>query len=114
VAVRLSRYDRSRFVDYSDLIKDYDILQSDFVDSLKRLQSLGFVSITEPDENRLDIISFRLYGDTTMWWILAEFNGLLNPFELEVGSKIFYPSLGDIETIYFNIQKSLNTFPDGR
>lgn len=28
--------------------------------------------------DRLDLIAYKFYGDSTLWWIIAEANGLVN------------------------------------
>lgn len=50
---------------------------------------------TVKDEETLQNIAFRYYGDSGKWYIIAEANGILNPFkELESGTLIRIPSYG--------------------
>lgn len=32
------------------------------------------------EEGRLDLIAARAYGDTSLWWIIADANNIFNPF----------------------------------
>ena len=39
--------------------------------------------------DRWDTISYRFYNTTALWWMIANYNGVLDPFtELVVGDKI--------------------------
>lgn len=50
---------------------------------------------TVKDGETLQNIAFRYYGDSGKWYIIAEANGILNPFkELESGILIRIPSYG--------------------
>lgn len=50
---------------------------------------------TVKDGETLQNIAFRYYGDSGKWYIIAEANGILNPFkELESGTLIRIPSYG--------------------
>lgn len=50
---------------------------------------------TVKDGETLQNIAFRYYRDSGKWYIIAEANGILNPFkELESGTLIRIPSYG--------------------
>lgn len=50
---------------------------------------------TVKDGETLQNIAFRYYEDSGKWYIIAEANGILNPFkELESGTLIRIPSYG--------------------
>ena len=50
---------------------------------------------TVKDGETLQNIAFRYYGDSGKWYIIAEANGILNPFkELESGTLIRITSYG--------------------
>jgi len=40
----------------------------------------------------LDALAYKYGGSETLWWIIAEVNGLLTPFDPVPGSKILIPS----------------------
>jgi hypothetical protein len=44
-------------------------------------------------ENRLDLISAVFYGQSRYWWLLAQYNNILDPFsEVEAGRVLFIPT----------------------
>lgn len=48
----------------------------------------------------LDLIALNHYNDPTRYWIIADFNRILDPFEkLTVGQKLKIPVLSNIEFI---------------
>ena len=39
-------------------------------------------------------IAFNLYKDARLWWVVAEFNDIIDPFEnMRTGKNLRYPSL---------------------
>lgn len=58
-------------------------------------ESPNDIQHTVKDGETLQNIAFRYYGDSGKWYIIAEANGILNPFkELESGTLIRIPSYG--------------------
>lgn len=52
-----------------------------------------FVTITEEYVNRPDLISFRVYGDRRLWWVIYEFNNIRDPFfDLGLGQILRIPA----------------------
>ena len=45
------------------------------------------------DGDRLDTIAFKYYGNSRLWYIIADANEITNPFEIEVGSKLIIPGI---------------------
>lgn len=59
------------------------------------LSSSNDIQHTVKDGETLQNIASRYYGDSGKWYIIAEANGILNPFkELESGTLIRIPSYG--------------------
>ena len=48
--------------------------------------------IISRDGDRLDLLSHRFYGDSTLWWIIAEANGLKDSFFITPGTKLRIPA----------------------
>ena len=49
-------------------------------------------------ENRLDLISAVFYGQTRYWWLLAQYNNILDPAtEVEAGRVIAIPTLDRVQ-----------------
>lgn len=58
-------------------------------------ESSNDIQHTVKDGETLQNIAFRYYGDSGKWYIIAEANGILNPFkELESGTLIRIPFYG--------------------
>lgn len=83
-----SRYEKSKIVQEEDgerwLTNPPDIDPKDFDDN--RLH------IVEPGENLWNIAYHEL-GDAKYYWVIAEMNDIINPFEkLEAGEELILPS----------------------
>lgn len=50
----------------------------------------------------LDLLAFNYYNDETLYWIIADYNQISFPLDLEVGRVLRLPSL---ETITMNIME---------
>ena len=42
----------------------------------------SFHIVTKKDENRLDLISWQYYGNTLLWWVIAEASDIIDPFNV--------------------------------
>lgn len=76
------------YTDYGDetivnIFKKFSIRQS-------RLLSVNFYDeYVVQDGDGWDSISYKFYNTTSLWWMIANYNGVLDPFdELVVGEKI--------------------------
>lgn len=50
------------------------------------------------ENETLDSIALDSYGNSTYFWVIADFNRIRDPFEkLEVGTKLKLPTLADIK-----------------
>jgi hypothetical protein len=47
-----------------------------------------------------DILAFKYYGNSKYWWVIAEANEAVNPFELEPGTSIVIPNLSNFQANY--------------
>ena len=45
------------------------------------------------EENRLDLVSFRVYNTPVRWWIIARFNSIINPNYVPAGTILKIPRL---------------------
>jgi hypothetical protein len=49
--------------------------------------------------DRLDLLAQKYYGDFRLWWIIAEFNDIIDFFQdIEVGTKLIIPSFSRVVT----------------
>lgn len=56
----------------------------------------GFIyHIVEPGEkDRLDIVAYEYYQDSSYWWLIAMVNNIIDPFILVPGTQLKIPSIG--------------------
>jgi hypothetical protein len=94
------RYDLQKFVEMNENV--YDYLDSYFINKLTELPVFGktFVQI---EEDRADLLSYRIYGTVKFWYLLLIYNGMISPFDLVEGQEINYPRIEDIEELYFSL-----------
>ena len=56
-----------------------------------------FTVYTVKPADTLDLIALEYYNNPTLFWVIADFNDIHNPYdELEVGSKLNIPTLSNI------------------
>lgn len=105
------RYDIPKFADVSENV--FDILDSYLFEkvsryfkeqtSIKDLAIDGYFEVTT-QEYRPDQISAEIYdGETQYWWLLMEFNDLIDIFQIVSGLRMKYFSLTQLEDIYFSL-----------
>lgn len=52
-----------------------------------------FYTVDDAFKHRLDLIAAYLYDDTSLWWLIAQFNNIIDPFdEVIVGRVLRAPS----------------------
>jgi hypothetical protein len=49
--------------------------------------------VTADEEGRLDLVSYRVYNTPVNWWIIARFNGIINPESVITGTVLKIPVL---------------------
>lgn len=62
-------------------------------------------------EGRPDLLGYVFYGDPGLWWIIAQFNGILDPIgELVEGKVLVIPLLERVKReLRTNVQKAQKT-----
>lgn len=51
------------------------------------------IEVTQPQANRLDLISHETLGSAELWWVIAELNHLMDPMvDADVGAKLRIPT----------------------
>lgn len=94
------RFDLQKFVAFTENV--YDYLDSYFINQITKLPIYG-TTYVQIEENRPDLLSYRIYGTVKFWYILLVYNGMVSPLELVVGQTINYPRIEDVEQIYFSL-----------
>lgn len=54
---------------------------------------------TTTDFDTLWNISFDYYGTSKFWWVIADVNNIMDPFELTVGNNLLIPDMNKIKAI---------------
>lgn len=49
------------------------------------------------EENRLDIIAYKVYGKASMWWAIAYASYLSDPLDVPAGTVLRIPSLAELK-----------------
>ena len=52
----------------------------------------SFYLVREGVQARLDLLAYDIYGDSGLWWVIANYNNVINPFLLEAGETLRIPS----------------------
>lgn len=56
-------------------------------------------------KDRLDLLSYRYYGTTSLWWAIAMYNSnVYHPMVLTTGDTINIPSKEDIDIFFLNFK----------
>jgi hypothetical protein len=51
------------------------------------------VAVTQPFEGKLDVLAYELYGNTELWWVIAELNQIVDPLtEIKLGLQLRVPT----------------------
>lgn len=104
------RYDVPRFADHTENV--VDVLDSYIFEKvrgyyreqveLKNLSVDGIFEVTT-QEHRPDLISYEIYEDTQYWWLLMEFNDIIDIFAIVSGVQMKYFKVSELEDIYFSL-----------
>lgn len=74
---------------------------------LRSVRSEGF-TVTQAMAHRPDLVAVEAYGEPENWWVIAFYNGIVNPQrELEAGRYLDIPDKGDVENILQNVVASI-------
>lgn len=104
------RYDPARFMPFNQIDPQnkqsggsiFDEFNSYFLEHLRLLNRSGEYEILSP--YRPDIYSQDIFGSTDYWQILWYYNNISNIEQLSVGKILYYPSISDVETLYFSLK----------
>ena len=60
----------------------------------------GLAAVGDNEEMRPDLVANRIYGDQSKWDVLLKYNGISNPFSINVGDLLYALPFGTIDTAY--------------
>jgi len=103
---RKDRYAANKFMEWKGDM--FDILDSYFIHKVKSLPIFGVYSVSF-DEKRPELISYRIYGAIQYWYILMIYNNRISNTEFSTGDQINYPSISDIEDLFFGLKAQQKT-----
>ena len=95
------RFAAEKFMKYEE--GTYDPLTSFFMEQIHKLPEGGYKAI-RGDEGRPELLSFNIYGTMQLWWILMEFNDVIEVDELIATMNIKNPTLRNLEDLYFRLK----------
>ena len=96
----LSRYDPSKFMEFLEGI--YDEFPSYFLTEFRKLPISGIYTVSYA-EFRPDVFSRDIYGDSVYWQLPLIYNSIVQIDELIIGKILNYPSMSDVEDLYFKL-----------
>lgn len=63
-----------------------------------------FVTLTQDLIARPDLISYKAYGVSDLWWVIYEFNGIRDPlFGINLGQNLRIPAIDRVLTAIANL-----------
>ena len=86
-------------------VRFLNIFRSFIIGDSVRTNAYMFQYYQVEEEEFLDDISYKSYGTPSLWWMIAEFNEITNPFEaLEEGESLKILSGDYLYSIFDNLQ----------
>lgn len=58
--------------------------------------NLGSYVVTAGEENRIDIVATKVYGNASLYWVLCYANGIKDPLKLPIGTYLVVPDIRDL------------------
>jgi nucleoid-associated protein YgaU len=86
--IKITRYSEENIIDYegNSIYEIRDKIDTSFRD--------GDIDYVVKDSFKLTDIAMSLYNDARLWWIIAEFNDIIDPFKkIDAGTILRCPSL---------------------
>lgn len=56
--------------------------------------------VTSIDVMRIDLIAYKWYGSSSLWWAICWVNEIENPFEIQPGTVLKIPKVAAISQIF--------------
>ena len=93
----LTKFDIAQFVEDVDGFGERDVFTSRLLNVIYKLPKAGERTVKLDEGKRLDLISYRLYNTTSLWWILAEYNRISDFRDVEAGQVMLLPDISSLE-----------------
>lgn len=110
-----SDYRRANYIPPSVDLTALDYLKASYIDLKFSLPASKMFEVTEAFEANLPGIAHEVYNDVGLWWVIALYNGIIDPInDVVKGDKLRLPNLADINAFLNadrNAATSTNTLP---
>lgn len=75
---------------YYGIKEDQGIIQTDLI-----VLNLPFTEtyVRNGEHRHPELLSQRIYGNPSYWWVICQYNGIVDPSTIWVGMKIRYPTI---------------------
>lgn len=54
-------------------------------------------TVTPAEENRIDIVAYKLYGSASLYWVLCYMNNIVDPLVLPAGRVLYVPDISAVQ-----------------
>lgn len=71
----------------------YTFLPSYQSKSVSESENDLYHTVSSGEVGKLDLISYKYYKTTDLWWVIAQANGVINPLRVEPGTRLRIPSI---------------------
>lgn len=104
----MSRYNRTNFYEKNvvDGILEYDLINTWW--SLFKIKTTPqYFTVAYGTIGKLDLVSYRYYNTTDLWWIIAKINNIEDVWnDYKIGDVLTIPDINDIQDWYLDIQNA--------
>ena len=100
--------DRNTYISRT-LEKGNDPLTDKLGGGLKNVPSVSTFTVQKCDEFRSDKIAAKMFGDSQLYWVVLEYNGLLSNYQLFVGTVLRVPNINYINNLFVSSTSTTNT-----
>lgn len=96
-----TRFDPGKFMKFEQ--NSHDTLTSYFRKKISGLPLGGYFHVTA-EIGRPDLVCYKIYKKTELWWLLLLYNELAEPDQITAGMTLNYPTVTSIEDLYFSLR----------
>jgi hypothetical protein len=103
----IDKYQRTLFntKNFINSIEEPDYISSNFL-SFEFKRPTNSYQVTPSDIQRPDLISYKAYGKTNLWWIIMKYNKIEDIWnDLTIGQILEIPSMLDIDELIIKKRK---------
>jgi len=65
--------------------------------SIYPFEGTNMYTVTNADENRIDIIATKVYGSAAFYWVLCYINNIEDPLNVPAGTILFTPPISSLK-----------------